>query len=441
MTSLAARLEAAVAGTPLQAHLSGPAAVYAERRGDDAAHRSLSDPVLSGLARVIASQPEMAGFLGHRSEFIARLVALAESGLDARARSLDADAKGILDLDLEAALDALRIRRREEMAIAACADLAGLVPFEQVSRFLSELAESTAHIALDLAHREVSGPDEEDFAVIGMGKLAGKELTYHSDLDLIFLYGGGPERVTRASRIGQRLISYLTTMTGAGVAYEVDTRLRPSGRQGMLVTSFDAFERYQLREAQTWEHLAQLRGRVIGGAAQAADVLERVHAHILADRAPAWRELAELRERVRIERADEGGGRVPFKTGAGGLMDVDFLAGGGLLERGTRDFPAEPSVPAMLRACASGERVEALLADYQLLREVEARARWIAGRPVESIGSGEETLPIVAELVEPGLSSVGLLERLTAARRRIRTAYAAVIDAESLDALEDSHAG
>jgi glutamine synthetase adenylyltransferase len=437
LTSLRRRLERALADTPLRDRLGARAVAYAERRGKDPALRELPDPALRGLARVIASQPELAGFLGHRADFGARLAELMETGLEAHARGLDADAEPILALDLESALDALRLRRREQMALAACIDLAGPAPFGAVSHFLSELAESTLRIALDLARRELAEPDgEEDFAIVGMGKLAGRELTYHSDLDLIFLYRGGPERITRASRLGQRLISYLTTMTGAGVAYEVDTRLRPSGRQGMLVTSFEAFERYQLHDAQTWEHLAQLRGRVIDGAPQAALALERVHGHILARRTPAWEELAALRAQVQAERADRSRGRIHFKTGAGGLMDVDFLAGGGLLERGAAEYPSEPSVPAMLRACASGARVEAVLEDYELLRRVEARVRWVAGRPVEFLDEDDDDLAGLAELVEPGLGPGSLIERIEAARKRIREAYAAVIAANSLDALD-----
>ena len=84
-----------------------------------------------------------------------------------------------------------------------------------------------------------------------MGKLGGREFTYHSDLDLIFLHGDGVEAVPGASRVAQRLISYVTTMTGAGMAYAVDSRLRPSGKQGMLVTSFDGFIAYQSEAAAT----------------------------------------------------------------------------------------------------------------------------------------------------------------------------------------------
>jgi len=436
VTSLAHRIEGALAGTPLLDRLGPPAGDFAARRSDDEALRALDEPALRALARVVASQPEMAGFLSHRSEFIAKLATLSQRGLETRADALDADGAEILALDLESALDALRLRRREQMALAACADLGELTSFETVSHFLSELAESTARIGLALARRELNAEDaEEDFAIVGMGKLAGRELTYHSDLDLIFLYRGGPDLVTRASRMGQRLISYLTTMTGAGIAYEVDTRLRPSGRQGMLVTSFEAFERYQTHQAETWEHLAQLRGRVIAGAPEASRVLERVHANILARHAPAWDELAPMREQVRAERAHETDGGLAIKTGAGGLMDVDFLAGGGLLERGADELPDLPSVPAMLRACAKGPQVESLIDDYQLLRVVEARMRWLAGRPIEILETDEATLPVVAELVEPGLVATTLLDRIEAARTRIRTTYDTVVGAGSLDAI------
>ena len=130
------------------------------------------------------------------------------------------------------AVPGLNLGESDETALAACADLGGLAPFEDVSEYLSLVAETTTRFALDLAHRDLpADASGAGFAVIGMGKIAGREFTYHSDLDLIFLFDGGAEQIARASRLGQRLISYLTTMTGAGIAYAVDTRLRPSGRR------------------------------------------------------------------------------------------------------------------------------------------------------------------------------------------------------------------
>jgi glutamine synthetase adenylyltransferase len=423
------------AGDVLREPLREAAAPFLALRGDDACSARVDGQALVGLARALSVQPETARFLSHRPAFLERIAELDRGSLAAREGQLSDDAAAITALDLEQALDALRLRRREEMAFAACVDLAGLAPFEAISDFLSVLAETTTEIAITLAERSLSGASAEDFSVIGMGKIAGREFTYHSDLDLIFLYRGGPEQVAAAARIAQRLIAYLTTMTGAGTAYAVDTRLRPSGQQGMLVVSYDAFERYQSEEAQTWEHLALLRARPIAGeTAEAGELLDRVRARILSAGEKPWIYLSDLRRRVEAERASSSPDTISLKTGAGGLMDVDFLAGGGLLERSARRFPPLPGVAAMLRACASGPRIEGLLDDYRLLRLVEARARWIAGRGIEAVDAN--VLPLVAELVEPGLDAHALRDRLVDGRARIRAAWDDVVAADSLRALE-----
>jgi glutamate-ammonia-ligase adenylyltransferase len=230
------------------------------------------------------------------------------------------------------------------------------------------------------------------------------------------------------------MIAYLATVTGAGVAYEVDTRLRPSGQQGMLVASFAGYESYQTRDAATWEHLAMLRARPIAGAiADAAERLRAVRARVLPHPKPPWRELADLRQRVIDERARGDDGASAFKTGAGGLMDVDFVAGGGLLERGARSFPELPSVGAMLAAVGGRSFGAALLADYHWLRRVEACARWNAGRSAERL---PPELAAVAELVEPGLAPEALREQMAAARARIRAVYDRVVERQSIAALE-----
>jgi glutamate-ammonia-ligase adenylyltransferase len=391
-----------------------------------------------GLARLLAIRGELGGFLAHRPALRERVAAAVPESLASRARELEADAPEAPEGDLEGALDALRLLRREETCLAACLDLGGVVPFEEASEFLSRLAECIARRALGLAQGR---PARGALSVLGMGKLAGRELTYHSDLDLIFLYEGGPERVTEASRAGQRLIAYLATQTGAGIAYAVDARLRPSGQQGTLVTGFDPFERYQCEKAETWEHVAVLRSRAIAGdLRRAQEVLDRVHARLLARRERPWAYLAALRQRVVDERSSPSRDVIDFKTGPGGLMDVDFLAGGACLERGAAPFPRYPSVPAMLRAAVRGGRVEQVLEDYRFLRLAEARARLCAGRGVESLQRSDPGLPAVAELVEPGLGPEGLVERIAATRARVRAAWEAVVEADSAAALEGAPA-
>jgi glutamine synthetase adenylyltransferase len=181
-----------------------------------------------------------------------------------------------------------------------------------------------------------------------------------------------------------------------------------------------------------------LRARPIAGDEHdARKTLERVRARVLEGHAPPWPELVAIRRRVEEERTTGDEQEIPFKTGAGGLMDVDFLAGGGLLETHPAALPEHPSVPEMLRAAAAGPGVEQLLEDYALLRRVEAAARWCAGRPVEGVPAGGEELAVVAELTGAG-GGDPLAASLASARKRVRAAYDAVIAAGSISALAES---
>jgi glutamate-ammonia-ligase adenylyltransferase len=432
--SLAERLRGAVAGSPLAQRVASAAEPLAKRRSGDAAVMRLEGKLLSGLARVVATRPEIAGFLSHRPALLARIADANADTLGERAAAIESDAARPLDPDLEGELDALRVLRREETCLAAVLDLGGVVSLDALCRFLSILAEAIARRALALALRgRGSSPS---ISVVGLGKIAGREFSYHSDLDLVFLHPGGAEGLADASRTGQRMIAYLTTMTGAGIAYAVDTRLRPSGRQGTLVTSLDAFERYQTEQAQIWEHMALLRSRVIAGSLeQGQATLDRVRMRVIAASEAPWAYLVDLRKRVHAERGRESATSAAIKTGRGGLMDVDFLAQGGLLERGIARFPELPTLPALLQACCRGPRSQAIARDYAWLRLVEARARWLAGRSVEAVELDEPGGSVVAELVEPGLRADALGERIGLARARIAAAFDEVAAAGTIDAL------
>ncbi len=436
MSSLRDRLIDALRGGVLEPRLEVSAATFLERRSQDAAAAQLDGDVLRGVARVLATQPMVAGFLSHRPQLFERIAQADAATLTRREAELEA-ASDVCESDLETALDALRILRREETCLAACLDLGGVLPFEGVSHFLSVLAETIARRALRLAQDVLGGgPGVTDFAVLGMGTIAGREFTYHSDLDLIFLTRRVSDDISVTSRVGQRMISYLANMTGAGIAYAVDTRLRPSGRQGVLVTSFDRFERYQLESAETWEHIALLRARAIAGRrADAQRLLEDVRRKVLASAAQPWRYLEGLRDKVERERARPSGGAIALKTGRGGLMDVDFLAAGGVLERRPDRFPGVPSVPAMFDAIDDGPSIARLLEDYALLRLVESRARWIAGRSVEDARIAGDELALLAELVDAQIEPARLVERIARAQERIRTAFEAVVASDTISAL------
>jgi glutamate-ammonia-ligase adenylyltransferase len=438
MRSLEHRLQDAIRGSVLESRLTTAAEPFFQRRSEDAAARQLDGPLLYGLARVLASQPLVAGFLSRRPELLERIANADASTADSRPSGFD-DRDDERTDDLEAALDGLRVFRHEETCLIACLDLGGLVEFEKASRFLSSLAEAITRRSLRLAQQQLGADDAvSDFAVVGMGRIAGREFTYHSDLDLIFLNSGAPDHTSTTARVGQRLISYLSTMTGAGVAYAVDTRLRPSGNQGVLVASFNGFERYQLESAETWEHMAVLRSRAIAGHTQIAQrSLDRVRHQLLSSSAKPWGYIAELRDRVERERAGTFGDAIALKTGRGGLMDVDFLAKGALLELGSERFPPLPSVSAMLSSVARGPRVTQLLDDYAFLRIVESRVRWIAGRGIDEVNTEERKIALLAELVNPGIEPAALLAELAAARDRIRAAFEAVVEQGSISAICD----
>lgn len=394
----------------------------------------MSDALPEELTRALAASPEAARYVSHRPALAGRLERADRDSLRERGDELvTGPIQSGRDEDLEGFLDDLRLLRRDEMVFAACLGFGGLASPEQVSTFLCVLAEHITRAALSRA-----SSDAPPLSVVGMGKIAGGRLTYHSDLDVIFIYEGAAELALAHSRTAQRLIAYLSTMTGAGVAYAIDARLRPSGRQGALVTTMEAFGDYQARDAALWEHLALMRARVIAGESERAQpALDALRARVSGRGESVWPGVADMHQRVIRERGREKKGAIPLKAGRGGLMQFEFLATGALLEKGSGQLgPAAPATLAMLERCAPANgRSAQVQAAYALLCEVEACARWRAGRAVESVPSDAASLDLIADLVEPGLSSRALLERLEAARNEIATAFEAVTSAHSIDAL------
>ncbi|HKE13160.1 MAG TPA: hypothetical protein VKE73_16460 [Myxococcota bacterium] len=441
MPPLEQRLADALGGERLVRRLPVAAEAFLAKRGGDAAALRLEGGALRGVARVVSTSAQASRLLATRPALLESIAdctaANASQRLAERARRLLEGESQPPAPDLELFLDALRLLRRGETLYAACLHLGGLVAFGEVSSFLSTLAESVVRRALFQAQART--PAVESLSVLGMGKIGGREFTYHSDLDLIFLRRGGPEAIALASRIGQRLVAYLATMTAAGVAYEVDTRLRPSGGQGMLVSSFDSFAAYQERDAQSWEHLVLMRARPIAGDLPGArDVLSRTRARVLSRAGAPWDEVAKMRARVELERAekDERADRIAFKTGPGGLMDVDFLAAGAPLERGAAArLPEIPSNPALLCSTIPAPSLEGLLGAYRELRRIEAIARWVSGRAIEVFDPKSEAFALCAELADSSDGVDGLRARIEASRATIRAAFHAVLKRGSIDAL------
>ena len=182
-------------------------------------------------------------------------------------------------------------------------------------------------------------PQIAGFGIIGYGKLGGLELSYGSDLDIVFLHDSrGNSQQTDGEkplhnnlfygRLIRRLVHFLTTQTASGALYEVDTRLRPDGHKGLLVTSTDAFERYQEENAWTWEHQALLRARAVAGSTTIAGEFERIRRETLTNRIrrdSLRDDVITMRQRMRRELDRSNAATFDLKHGTGGIGDIEFL--------------------------------------------------------------------------------------------------------------------
>jgi [glutamine synthetase] adenylyltransferase / [glutamine synthetase]-adenylyl-L-tyrosine phosphorylase len=256
-------------------------------------------------------------------------IADLQSRHDAWARSGQANEEWLLDT--------LRHAHHAELFRTLVRDVERELTVEQVADDLSALADAVLETTLRWAwamlkqrHR-----DAPRFAVIAYGKLGGKELGYGSDLDVVFLYDDGDEPdKDRAQEVYghyvRKLITWLTLRTGAGELFDIDTALRPNGGSGLLVTSIDAFERYQAgrgsNTAWTWEHQAITRARFCAGTPDLAGRFESVRRGVLTaarDPAALRDEIRAMREKVRAAHPVRAG-RFDVKHSPGGMMDVEF---------------------------------------------------------------------------------------------------------------------
>ncbi|TWG85401.1 glutamate-ammonia-ligase adenylyltransferase [Cupriavidus gilardii J11] len=234
---------------------------------------------------------------------------------------------------VEMQMDILRREHHAETFRILLQDLHGMLTVEQVADRLSDLADAMLDVTLDAVWRQLPRRhrDAPRFAVIAYGRLGGKELGYASDLDIIFLHDddddGAPEIYAAYAR---RLMTWLTSHTAAGMLFDVDTRLRPNGAAGLLVTSFDSFRRYQMRQgdntAWVWEHQALTRARFCAGDRAIGARFEALREEVL--RQP--RDAATLRDEIvamRHKVAEGHPNRTPhfdLKHDRGGMVDIEF---------------------------------------------------------------------------------------------------------------------
>lgn len=251
----------------------------------------------------------------------------------------------------------LRLFKKSNVLAVAASDVLAESPLMKVSDALTDIAEVSVNAALHLAYQitakkhgfplDAEGQrctlDHMAFTVIGYGKVGGIELGYGSDLDLVFIHYMDEQADTDglkpisgfefAMRVGQKFVSLMTTQTLDGRVYEVDTRLRPSGEAGLLVTSLKAFEQYQFKSAWLWEHQALVRARPIAGEMSLRKKFEILRCDILTQkrdighvRAEVLKMRQKMKDHLGSSNEQKKDGIFHLKQDAGGIVDIEFMA-------------------------------------------------------------------------------------------------------------------
>lgn len=278
----------------------------------------------------------------------------------ALAAELDIAIAEVNENDVEGQMEALRLFKQVNVLRVAAADLTGVMALMVVSDKLTEIAEVIVEKTLALSWQSVcaaygtpSGADARivsGFGVVGFGKLGGIELGFSSDLDLVFIHQDAPaDEMTVGdksvslgefyTRLGRKIISLLTTRTFSGPLYEIDLRLRPNGKSGLLVTSESAFASYQKTQAWTWEHQALIRARFIAGCDQIGGAFNRIRAEVLSKEREIdtlKKDIIDMREKMRVALLKSQAGCFDLKHGHGGIVDIEFIVQFGVLAKACR---------------------------------------------------------------------------------------------------------
>lgn len=312
--------------------------------------------------------------------------------------------------DLENKLNTMRRYRAEEFIRIGLHDLAGTLELQEVVGQLSNLAETCLEKALELSHQEVKKSfghiPKGKFAVLAMGKLGGREIDYNSDLDLIFIYeapedaqsDGGTSGCLAAHeyyvRLGQKLISFLSSPTEEGIAYKIDMQLRPSGKAGPLVSSLEAYRHYHQTSSLLWERQTLIKARFAAGDQKLGKDAEAVagsFAYGTGLTQGGIGEIHHLRMRMEKELAREDSSQFNLKKGMGGMVDIEFLAQMLQLSQGHR-YPKlrQRGTLEALRALRDHKIIKAseykLLSEgYLFLRRVDHRLRLERDQSIDTL--------------------------------------------------------
>jgi glutamate-ammonia-ligase adenylyltransferase len=296
------------------------------------------------VALILGAAPRLGDMLARQPQIIDGLIDPRFFGAMPDQKELSARLAATLkDADsYEDFLDRLRLFGQESLFLIGTRILSGTVSAQQASVAFADVAEGVVHTVHGLVTDQFAAQygriTEQETAILAMGRLGGREMTASSDLDLILLYdyeqehpdSDGERSLHGAqyfARFTQRLISAFTTRTNYGVLYDVDMRLRPSGRAGPVASRIDSFADYQEREAWTWEHMALTRARVISASPAFRARIEAIIRGVLTrprDPAGTAGDVADMRRAIALEKGEDD--VWDLKYAAGGMVDIDFIA-------------------------------------------------------------------------------------------------------------------
>ena len=306
-------------------------------------------------------------------------------------RTLDFTSASLIDdfmkmspgTDQETQFEILKIRKNEIMLAILLAQLSGSHRQEEIESALTSLAEASLSCAIQiLAADDVEITD--NIAILSMGRMAGDEMNFGSDLDLIFLYPGGSQDLAyKISSFVRKLMRIIGLLSPAGLLYEVDMRLRPHGNSGLLVTGTQSFVDYHKGEREIWERQMMTRCRtVVDNEKIASSALAKIESSIYQkfDKKTLRAEIIEMRKLV-VDELGSKQGTYDIKRGEGGIMDIDFLTHYLQLLHGHDDTSLRTSSTrtALRKLSAAGnidnEVSKFLLEAYDYLKTIESHVR------------------------------------------------------------------
>jgi glutamate-ammonia-ligase adenylyltransferase len=302
------------------------------------------------------------------------------------------------------AMDVVREWKRAELLRIGIEDVLGLVDVEQSQREMTCVAEVCLRFALHEARRQLKRADLP-LAIIGLGKCGGEELGYGADLDVLFVGGHGASDQAEAVALAVKVIELMSQRTEAGMLYVVDARLRPDGEKGVLASSLAAHADYYRQRGELWERQALTKARFVAGDEGLGRQFIALTQEVVYGRGLTGEELTKvrrMRDRVATERGDQRQVRWEFKTGPGGLMDIEFLVQALQLQHG-HAHPAlrtPHTLNALNRLTALGlveeEDSAWLRRQYLFLRKIESVLRRQEDKGVSRLPGTEHEQALLA---------------------------------------------